>query len=146
MPTPEPPPLRILVWHAGAVRCGAPITSVQEVLAVPPVTPIPGTPAAVRGVANVRGELVTIVDGRRLVDQPGVGRGEDLVLVRVAGRLIGLEVDRVDDLHAVAADAAEPDPAGAWHVPISPAANVRLLDLDALLGPLFPEHRSIATA
>jgi purine-binding chemotaxis protein CheW len=132
--------LRLLLWQAGAVRCGAPIERLARVLPVQPVTPIPGAPRGVRGLVNVRGELVTVVDCRTLLGEPDVDAAADLVLVRSGARMIGLEVDEVHDIVTVPDSALRPGPSGAeWQVNLGDGSVARLLDLDALLSPLFPD-------
>jgi len=135
--------LRLLVWRAGQVRCGAPITQLREILPSPPVAVLPGTPAVVRGVANVRGSLLTVVDGRTLLGQDAGAPPEVTILVRVGGRTVGLAVDEVEDLVTLLeARLTPPGQAGdgsGWLVRVDGGAPVRLLDLESLLAPLFPE-------
>ncbi len=62
-----------LGFRLGDQRFVTPLEQVSEVLPCPPVTPVPGTKAWLRGVTNVRGSLYTVVDlpryfGRRPVD------------------------------------------------------------------------------
>jgi len=117
---PEPSAVRLLVWRAGSTRCAAALDTLREVVPAGAITPIPGAPAAIGGLANVRGRVVTVVDGRALVGAPVDRAPAVLVLVRLAGRTIALGVDEVEDL-------------------VTDAADVRLLDLEGLLAPLFPE-------
>ncbi len=98
---------RLLLFRTGgqvfAVEAGA----VREILPATPSTRIPGAPAAVRGLANVRGTLVTVVDAALAI---GVGAaaapggdpgGGTLVLVEQGSHSIGLAVDDVLDLVTV---------------------------------------------
>jgi chemotaxis signal transduction protein len=131
--------VRLLLWRAGGVRCGAPLEQLREVLPAMPMARIPGTPAVVRGVANVRGELVTVIDGRVLMGESGAAPPDAVVLVRHRGRTIGLAVDDVEDLVTVDEAALGPEAGaqGTWLARVDAGDLVRLLDLDALLGPLF---------
>src|SRR5439155_870680 len=81
-----------------------------EALAPPPAPPV------VAGLVNVRGTLVTVVDGWKALGQPepaarteGGGAGT-LVLLQIGGeqKTIGFTVDEVVDMLAVNADALEP--------------------------------------
>jgi purine-binding chemotaxis protein CheW len=92
---------RVFAIDAGAVR---------EILPATPPTRIPGSPAAVRGLVNVRGTLVTVVDAALAVgvrDAPSSGdtgngtAAPTLVLVEQGTRTIGLIVDDVLDLVSV---------------------------------------------
>ena len=91
---------KLLLFRAGgqvfAVEAGA----VLEILPTTTPTRIPGAPPAVRGLINVRGTLVTVVDAARAI---GVGdaaaaTGGSLILVEHRSRPIGLAVDEVLDL------------------------------------------------
>jgi len=117
---PERPAVRLLVWKAGAIRCAAPLDALREVVPAGGITPIPGAPEQVRGLANIRGRVVTVIDGRALVGAPAAAPPPWLVLVRVGGRTLALGVDEVEDLVVDPTDA-------------------RRLDLEGLLAPLFPE-------
>jgi purine-binding chemotaxis protein CheW len=99
---------KLLLFRTGgrvfAVEAGA----VREILPATPSTRIPGAPSAVRGLVNVRGTLVTVVDadlaiGVRASPVAGDGQsgGGTLVLVEQKSRSIGLIVDDVLDLVTV---------------------------------------------
>lgn len=47
---------------AGRERFGVPVTGLREILPVPPITRLPGTPPWMLGLTQVRGELVGVVD------------------------------------------------------------------------------------
>ncbi|MDH5315773.1 MAG: chemotaxis protein CheW [Gemmatimonadota bacterium] len=135
--------LRLLVWRAGGVRCGAPIAQLREILPSTDLAALPGAPAVVRGLANVRGKLLTVVDGRMVLGQDGATAPAVTILVQVGGRTVGLAVDEVEDLVTVQ-EAALTRPGGSgdspgWVVRVDGGEPVRLLDLDKLLAPLFPE-------
>jgi purine-binding chemotaxis protein CheW len=134
--------LRLLLWRAGATRCAAPIERLREVLPVLPLTVLPGAPAAVLGVANVRGTLVTVVDGRRIIGESESVVPDATILVDLGGRSVGLAVDSVEDLVEVEDSELAPLGSGSgigWEVRLDDGPPARLLDLDHLLEPLFRE-------
>ncbi|HSM91996.1 MAG TPA: chemotaxis protein CheW [Anaeromyxobacteraceae bacterium] len=53
---------QFLSFAIGDTHYGAPILKVKEILQFDGVTRVPGTPSAVRGVINVRGAVVPVVD------------------------------------------------------------------------------------
>lgn len=59
--------------------------------------PVPGAPPALRGLLDLRGEVVPVLDARAaLGGSPGAPRpDEHLLLVEAAGRRVALAVDRV---------------------------------------------------
>jgi twitching motility protein PilI len=86
-----------VVFRLGPHRMTVGITEVDEILTLPQTTPVPGATDWLLGLANVRGNLVTIVDlgwflfGSRT---PITARTR-LVLTRLQGRYLGLIVDEV---------------------------------------------------
>jgi len=59
---------RLLVFRVGALACAAEVDQVREIL-----PRIPGAPPVVAGLVNVRGTLVTVVEGWRALGQPQPG-------------------------------------------------------------------------
>lgn len=86
-----------VVFRFGAHRLTLGITEVDEILPLPQATPVPGAKDWLLGMANVRGNLVTLVDpgwflfGSRT---PITGRTR-VILTRLQGRYLGLIVDEV---------------------------------------------------
>ena len=60
---------RLLVFRVGTLACAAEVDFVREILPRLPTTRIPGAPAVVAGLVNVRGTLVTVVEGWRALGQ-----------------------------------------------------------------------------
>src|SRR5690349_25051687 len=56
---------RLLVFRVGTLACAAEVDQVREILPRLPTTRIPGAPPVVAGLVNVRGTLVTVVEGWR---------------------------------------------------------------------------------
>jgi purine-binding chemotaxis protein CheW len=88
-----------------AVRLGEtvhaiPIAAVEEVLPALPVERIPQCPTFVRGVISVRGHLVPVLDAAERLGLTDHQRPAEphIVCVRVADRLVGVEVDEALDL------------------------------------------------
>lgn len=136
--------VRVLVFRVGGLVCGAEADVAQEIRARQPTTRIPGAPEAVLGLVNVRGSLVTVVDGRRALGYPPGPDAGPLVLLTVRGQTVGLLVDEVLDLAAVAPDDLADrnalvgvDPRVVRAVGRRGDSSFVLLDVDALLGPFF---------
>jgi len=69
----------------------------REIIRVPETVAIPLTPSALRGLSNLRGTVLPILDLRTMLALPAVQENESTrVLVTDCGRLSGLIVDRVE--------------------------------------------------
>jgi purine-binding chemotaxis protein CheW len=104
----------LLLFRSAGQTFAVDAESAREILPVQPATRIPGAAPAVRGLVNVRGLLVTLVDaaGAMGLDaapaSPGAGA---VLLLDHRGHRVGLVVDEVLDL--VVVDDAELDARGA---------------------------------
>ena len=133
--------------------CAAEVDAVREILPRLPTTRIPGAPPVVAGLVNVRGTLVTVVEGWRALGQPepapqGDGAAGSTVLLEVgeSRRLAGFTVDEVMDMLAVGPATLE-DRSGGGLAGVDPtlvrAVGRRgddlfvVLDVAALLGPVL---------
>ncbi|MDX1630897.1 MAG: chemotaxis protein CheW [Thermoanaerobaculia bacterium] len=76
------------------------VDQVQEILRVGELTRVPHAPFPVRGVTNMRGQVLPVVDLRRRLGLPEIEIGEDhrIMVVDSRNRLIGLLVDRVEEV------------------------------------------------
>lgn len=79
------------------------VSLVREVIGARAVTRVPGTPAVMRGLANVRGMVVTVLDlatalGSRPEAAPRTQMPGSIVLLEHSGRVVGLAVDSVRDV------------------------------------------------
>jgi purine-binding chemotaxis protein CheW len=91
---------------------GLPVTQVQEILRVSALTRVPHAPFPVRGVTNLRGYVLPVVDLRLRLGLPAVDPGPQarVMVVQTRGRLIGLLVDAVEQVTPVDRLAVEPPP------------------------------------
>lgn len=91
---------QMLTFALGGEEYAVDILKVQEIQRFVPITPVPHAPSHIKGVLNLRGALVPVVDLR---DKFGMSTGAYdrftvIVIVRVLGRSIGLVVDAVSDV------------------------------------------------
>jgi purine-binding chemotaxis protein CheW len=92
---------RLLLFRVAELTCATEVSAVVEILPVSPTTRIPGAPQEVSGLINVRGSLITLVDGRRSLGQPAGEEGRSVVLLETGARTIGFSVDEVLDLVSI---------------------------------------------
>jgi purine-binding chemotaxis protein CheW len=141
----NPSTLHAVIFRIGARICAAPAGIVREILPRLPVTRIPGVAEAIEGLVNVRGTLLTVLDGHVLLQQSREASDEGaIVVVEVSGRRYGLGVGQVLDFlevpeQSVASRADLPgiDPRLVRAVGIRDGQHFILLDIDALFAPII---------
>ncbi len=101
-----------ITFYLGDLLLGIDIHHVQEINRNVSMTPVPHTPPAVRGVINLRGEVVMVVDLNTVLGLPpaAVSRENRNVIVKNGGEQIGLLVDRVADVIRAHTDELDPMP------------------------------------
>ena len=154
---------RLLVFRVGTLVCATEVDQVREILPRLPTTRIPGAPSVVAGLVNVRGTLVTVVEGWRALGQaPPAPSSSGLpteaqespgstIILELGGdgdnggqKLIGFTVDEMLDMLAGGDVALEDrkglpgvDPTLVRAVGRRDKELVIVLDVAALLGPIL---------
>ena len=93
-------PLQLISFAIGNDQYGVDIMAVREIKGWTDITPLPGQSEYVRGVLNLRGAIVPIIDLRCRFSQ-GLTKATPLhivIIVQIAERPIGLLADRVLDI------------------------------------------------
>ena len=99
---------RLLIVELRGELYGIDSGTVREIVANLAATRLPGAPPYVRGVVNLRGQLLTVVDlGHRLTGTPAPAAEGSIVVITAAERVLGLMVDDVHDVQGVIVVAAE---------------------------------------
>src|SRR5881394_1024340 len=86
--------VRLLVFRVGNLVCAAEVDAVREILPRLPTTRIPGAPPVVAGLVNVRGTLVTVVEGWRALGQEPPASPSSVVPETVPGWTIIFELGK----------------------------------------------------
>lgn len=99
-----------LTFKVGGDEFGVPIVRVREIIGVMPITPVPDAPVSIRGVINLRGRVIPVMDLRHRFGIDGDAADLDRACIVVAevqqnGRLIdiGLLVDAVHEVFSLEA-------------------------------------------
>ena len=102
-----------LAYRLGSEEYGIDIQKVQELRGYDAVTAIASAPAFIKGVVNLRGIIVPIIDmrikfnlGTAVYDQFTV-----VIILNIAGRIMGMVVDSVSDVITLTASQIRPAPA-----------------------------------
>lgn len=101
---------KYLNFHLGNEAYSLPILQVREIIRLSPVTTVPRMPRSVRGVINLRGKIVPVMDLRERLAREAVEYDERACIVVIqAGGVghFGLIVDSVDDVSNIQQDEIE---------------------------------------
>ena len=102
----------LVTFYLASEEYGVDVRLVQEIIRVTEVTPVPRAPEAIKGVINLRGRIIPVVD---LKGRLGLGVVEDtrlarIVVVKLRDRLIGLLVDGASQVLKVPVSVIEAAP------------------------------------
>jgi purine-binding chemotaxis protein CheW len=132
-----------LLFRVGGATYGCDIEATQEIIPLRRMTRVPGAPAYVRGLINMRGTIVTVLDlGMRLdpssVPIAGGEGGGSILLLRHRDRLVGIVVEEVLDMRGLEIDEGDAGQRGGAGTIVRGMATlddatVVVLDLDALI-------------
>lgn len=108
----EPSGQEFLVFTLGDEEYGIDILKVQEIRGYDQVTRIANTPDFIKGVTNLRGVIVPIVDLRVKFCHVDVEYNDNTVVIvlNFGQRVVGIVVDGVSDVLSLAADQIRPAP------------------------------------
>jgi purine-binding chemotaxis protein CheW len=145
-------PTRLCTFRLGGMLLGLPVSDVQEIVRASAITPVPLAPPLVRGLVNLRGQVLPAIDLRwRLgMERAGSEPGIHVILSR-DGELISLPVDSIDDVMNLADHRRLPAPEtldgplrdscrAAWDL-----ADELLLELDPERLLVFREGETVPT-
>ena len=101
-----------LAFTLGKEEYGIDILKVQELRGYEAVTRIANSPDFIKGVVNLRGIIVPIVDMRIKFNlgEPTYDQFTVVIILNIAGRVMGMVVDSVSDVIALSADQVKPAP------------------------------------
>lgn len=137
---------QFITFRSGAQEFGADIMAIREIRGWTETTPLPHAPDYVRGVINLRGVVLPVVD---LKARLGQGQSQAnpkhvIVVVQAESRTIGLLVDAVSDILTVTAGEIQPTPelardaqsAFVEGIAVLSERMVTILGMDRLVGSL----------
>jgi purine-binding chemotaxis protein CheW len=106
------PASEFLTFRLGGETYGIEILKVQEIRGYETPTAIANAPDFIKGVINLRGVIVPILDLRIRfqLGEPQYDAFTVVIILNVAGRMVGVVVDAVSDVLPLAGDAIRPTP------------------------------------
>ncbi len=135
---------QFLIIGLGAAECAVPVENTTEIGMVPELTRVPNVPGWMLGIANLRGDIVSVVDIRHLL---GMGpfdsgmhdrivmlrsRTEDLCTAVIANRIAGMHYVSEEDIIMAEAGDRDNDPfiSGVYE---QDGRSIAVLDIESLL-------------
>lgn len=91
---------------------GVPIADVVQIIGIQEITPIPNSPAYAKGVINLRGNIIPVIDVRLRFGKTESVYGERtcIIVTQLDDSLIGFIVDSVDEVTTIEDDNISPPP------------------------------------
>lgn len=109
---------KFLSFSIGNEEYGVEILKVREIIGVLDITPLPQTPDYVKGVINLRGKIIPVIELRRKFNMPSVEYTEEtcIIVVEVQNPVtadnfqMGVVVDSVSEVRNISRSQIEPTP------------------------------------
>ncbi|MFN8060409.1 MAG: chemotaxis protein CheW [Vicinamibacterales bacterium] len=139
---------KYLTFRLGQEEFGLPVLRVREIIKMMSITQVPQVPPHVKGVINLRGKVIPVVDLRLKfgLESSEYSERTCIIVVEVSTRgarvMLGMVVDAVSEVVTLQANELETAPDFGAHIDlgyVSAMAKVKdsvkiLLDLDRVLG------------
>jgi len=140
----SPPHIELATFYIGNACYGIDISNIQEINKLTDATPVPLAPEYVKGILNLRGQIITVVDVAKKLGLPSendVCRQRNMIVL-FENEFIGLLVDRIGDVLSAPWNSVEKPPANVVGVQGQYFAGIlkteeqliRILNIDAVLG------------
>ncbi|MFZ5968755.1 MAG: chemotaxis protein CheW [Bacillota bacterium] len=95
--------IEMVVFWVGEEEFAFRISNVKEIIRVPSMTRIPNVPFFVTGLCSLRGDLLPVIDSRKLFGMPDkeYNEGSRIVVADIQGKKVGLITDKVSEVISV---------------------------------------------
>ena len=110
--------IKLATFYIGRALCGINILHIQEINKLTNATNVPQSPDYVKGVLNLRGQIITVIDlGRKIALKSLSEKKENRnIIVQFQKEHIGLLVDKISDVFEIEADKIEPAPSNIGNI------------------------------
>lgn len=120
----------LVTFHLAREEYGVEIANIQEIIRATNITPVPGAPSHVRGVINLRGKIIPVVDLRKRFGMPEGAASDQqrIVVVELGEKRLGMLVDSVSQVIRIPAEVVEDLPEEATAIDDNYVKGVGKLD------------------
>jgi purine-binding chemotaxis protein CheW len=136
--------VQLVVFKLGREEYGISILEVQEIKRMTEITRVPHTPPYIKGVINLRGSVLPVLDLRKRLNLPSIDDSDDtrIIIVKIEDLTVGMIVDSVSEVTALNQENIEPPSAVVGGVAANYLSGVGkqddrlliLLNLDEIIG------------
>lgn len=104
--------VQLVVFTLDNEEYAVPITDLQEIIKVPEVTPVPNSPSFVKGILNLRGKIVVVIDleDRFQLTREGKEASKHIIITEIENASFGVVVDEVIEVLTIAKSSIQPTP------------------------------------
>lgn len=105
--------LQLVSFKLGNEEFGVDILKVQEINRMLDITEVPNSPDFVKGVVNLRGRIIPVIDLRSRLNMPTLDHTNKtrIVVIELEGNTVGFIVDEVNEVLRIPKNITEPPPA-----------------------------------
>ncbi|MFH1485174.1 MAG: chemotaxis protein CheW [Chloroflexota bacterium] len=147
---------QIVVFQVGKDVYGVSICHVQEIIATQSISRIPLAPERIKGVIDLRGKVIPVVDLRQCLGlSPGdSSKSTRIIVVRVKENTVGIVVDNASEVLRIPAEVVEPPSRvltrnqTEYFGGIAKISGrlIGLLDLEKVLGPSISDNHATSAS
>lgn len=100
----------LAIFQVNETLCAIEIVNIKEIIKHLDISAVQNAPEYVRGVASLRGEIISVIDVRVKFGKPSIPLNEDMriIVINFHGENTGLLVDKIEDIHPADCDAIDP--------------------------------------
>ncbi|HHO76459.1 MAG TPA: chemotaxis protein CheW [Deltaproteobacteria bacterium] len=136
---------QFVTFALGEQTYGIPIMKLNEIIAYQQLTTIPNLPGFIKGVLNLRGLVIPVIDLRERFNMESKGYDQltVIIILEIAGQTMSVIVDSVSDVITLQSDAIKPRPhfSSGIHTEFIQGMGIKdnkfiiLLDVEKVLAP-----------
>jgi purine-binding chemotaxis protein CheW len=104
--------IQLVTFNMGSEEFGVDILNVQEIIRLPEITRVPNSFDFVKGVVNLRGKIIPIIELRKRLSMKAIDNNEStrIIIIEFNDLTIGLIVDKVNEVADINKNITEPPP------------------------------------
>jgi len=104
--------IQLVTFNMGSEEFGVDILNVQEIIRLPEITRVPNSFDFVKGVVNLRGKIIPIIELRKRLSMKSIDNDDStrIIIIEFNDLTIGLIVDKVNEVADINKNITEPPP------------------------------------